>query len=312
MLADYHIGTLDEASLAALEAGEAEPADAAPRATFLRPKAWTRAILSAKKPVSPDTKIFTFDLEHAGQAAGLPVGQHLLMRLRDPVTREAIIRAYTPISDSAATRGTLDVLVKIYRGSGPAGEGGGRMTQALDAIPLGHFVDFRGPVGKFEYLGGGMCSLSSPAGGVGRRRKVRRFVMVCAGSGVTPIYQVLRAVLGDATAPPTTRCLVLDGNRAEPDILLRRELDALAAAHPDRCRLLHALSRPPDAWAGIKGRMDRALFDAEVGPPPPQNSDDGDGEGGDLVLVCGPEALEQSVRREFKDIGWSEEDLVFF
>ena len=300
MMTDYHIGTLDETSLAALHAGDPEPVDAAPRETFLQPKAWTKGILATKTPVSPDTKIFTFDLEHADQKVGLPVGQHLMMRLRDPVTREAIIRAYTPISESATARGRLDVLIKIYRGS-EAG-GGGKMTQALDAIPLGHFVDFRGPVGKFEYLGRGLCALASA------RRRVRRLVMVCAGSGVTPIYQVLRAALSDAADP--TRCLVLDGNRGEPDILLRRELDALAAAQPARCRLLHTLSRPSGSWAGLRGRLGRALFEAEVGPPP---SRDGDGDfGGDLVLVCGPEALEKSVRSAFTDMGWSEDDMVFF
>ena len=313
-MTEYHIGTLDEASLAALQAGEPEAADAdaAPRETFLQPKAWMKGILRTKTAVSPDSKIFTFDLEHADQRVGLPVGQHLMMRLRDPVTREAIIRAYTPISDAATARGRLDVLIKIYRGTGPKGQGGGKMTQALDAIPLGHFVDFRGPVGKFEYLGRGLCALSSSTGG--GRRRVRRFVMVCAGSGVTPIYQVLRAVMSDAA--DLTHCLVLDGSRAEPDILLRAELDALAAADPARCRLLHALSRPSDSWTGIRGRMDRALFESEVGPPPSPpprcDGDDDDVVGGDLVLVCGPEPLEKSVREVFTDMGWKEDDLVFF
>ncbi len=170
------------------------------------------------------------------------------------------------------------------------------MTQALDAVPLGESVDFKGPVGKFEYLGRGRCTIG------GAQRSVRRFVMICGGSGVTPIFQVLSAVTadpGDATA-----CLVLDGNRVEEDILCRAELDVMAAQNPDRCRLVYTLSRPGAGWAGLCGRMDRALFEREVGKP--------DGSGGDLVLVCGPQPMETSVREIFRAMGWPDEDLLFF
>ncbi|KAJ4300472.1 Omega-amidase nit3 [Collariella sp. IMI 366227] len=82
---------------------------------------------------------------------GLPVGQHLMIRLRDPATREAIIRAYTPLSPGT-DMGELRVLIKIYRDSADGTQKGGVMTQALDSLPPGHPVEFKGPVGKFEYL----------------------------------------------------------------------------------------------------------------------------------------------------------------
>jgi len=299
---EYHIGSLDEASLAVLADAdasvEADPSSE-PRAVFLQSKVWSKAILASKRPISDDTKVFSFTLDHPEQSIGLPTGQHLMMRLRDPATREAIIRAYTPISEERLAKGCLDVLVKIYRDS--ADRKGGRMTQALDAIPVGHFVDFKGPVGKFEYLGKGQCTIS------GRGRKVQRFIMVCAGSGITPIFQVLRAVLSDKD--DVTRCLVLDGNRVEEDILCREELDAMAAANPDRCRLLYTLTRPGPDWTGRTGRMDRALFDAEVGQCMNTTTQ---GAGGDLVLICGPESMEKSVHEIFLGLGWKDNDLLFF
>ncbi|KAI1423920.1 nitrate reductase [Xylaria sp. FL1777] len=295
MLVDYHIGTLDKASQALLaNSEEAPPENAPPREVFLQHKTWTKAILSAKKGVSPDTKIFTFALEHAEQAVGLPVGQHLTIRLRDPVTREAIMRSYTPLSPPGA-KGSLDVLVKIYRDT--ATRKGGRMTQALDALPLGHAVDFRGPHGRFEYLGRGLCRVS------GRARRARRFVMVCGGSGITPVFAVLRAVLADRDDP--TACVLLDGNRAEEDILCRAELDALLAGNEHRCRLSYVLTRPGPAWTGGRGRVDAALVAREVGP-----CTSADGE--DIVLVCGPKALEESVLSIFTGMGWKKEDMVFF
>ncbi|KAI0974662.1 nitrate reductase [Xylaria arbuscula] len=296
MLVDYHIGTLDKASQAQLANSEEAPPpeDAPPRAVFLHHKTWTKAILSAKTAVSPDTKIFTFDLDHADQAIGLPVGQHLTIRLRDPVTREAILRAYTPMSPSGA-RGKLDVLIKIYRDT-PA-QKGGRMTQALDSIPLGHFVDFKGPHGKFEYLGRGACTVS------GRQRRVRRFVMVCGGSGITPIFAVLRAVLTDRDDP--TACVVLDGNRTEDDILCKAELDGLRAGNEHRYQLNYVLSKPGPTWTGGRGRVDADLISREVGPC---TSTDGE----DVVLVCGPKPLEESVLSIFSGMGWTKEDMVFF
>lgn len=294
MLVDYHIGTLTRETQELLANSEATVLETTtPREVFLTHKFWTKAILSAKTSVSPDTKIFTFDLEHASQAIGLPIGQHLMMRVRDPATREAIIRAYTPISSHTA-RGKLDVLVKVYEDT-PTRKGG-RMTQALDSVPLGHLVDFKGPHGKFEYLGHGRCTVS------GRARRTRRFVMVCGGSGITPIYTVLRAVLADSDDP--TSCVVLYGNRTEEDILCKKELDAMMRANENRCRVTYVLSRPGPRWTGARGRIDGDLIGSEVGSP----SSDGD----EIVLVCGPKSLEGSVLSIFIGLGWQKEDMVFF
>lgn len=295
MMPDYHIGTLDKASQDILAAGEvALEESSAPRATFLQSKVWTKAVLSAKKKVSADSKIFTFDLEHSTQVLGLPTGMHLMLRLRDPVTREAIIRSYTPISETY-DQGKLHILIKVYYDT-PERKGG-KMTQALDAIPVGHFVEFKGPTGHFEYLGRGMCLIS------GTQRKVQRFIMICGGSGITPIFQVLRAVMTDSEDP--TQCIVLNGNRIEEDILCRKELDDLKQNNDYKYKLIHSLSRPSDSWTGRRGRMDKSLFEQEIGPCKNIN-------GEDLVLVCGPEALENSVRSIFKDMGWNSEDLLFF
>ncbi|KAK1755788.1 hypothetical protein QBC47DRAFT_413525 [Echria macrotheca] len=294
MMPEYHIGTLDEASIARLASdGDQSPESTEPRPVFLQTKVWSKAVLSSKEKVSPDSKIFTFSLDHDTQTIGLPVGQHLMMRVRDPATGDAIIRAYTPISEDTET-GRLRVLVKIYYDT-PQNRGG-VMTQTLDRLPLGQTIDFKGPVGKFTYLGKGKCAIN------GRERQVRRFVMVCAGSGITPIFQVLRAVMKDKEDPTT--CLVLDGNRVEEDILLKPELDAMAEANADRCKILYALSRPLSSWEGLKGRMDKALYQREVGGPPDTRDV--------MVLVCGPTPMEDSVRTVFRGMGWSDDDLLFF
>ena len=306
MMPEYHIGSLDEASRVALadpEPSSSEVSSPEKRPVFLQSKTWSKALLSGKRKISHDTIVFSFSLDHPDQAIGLPVGQHLMMRLRDPVTREAIIRAYTPISE-ITDRGELHVLIKIYAATADGtGNDGGKMTTALSHLPVGHWVDFKGPIGKFEYLGRGRFTLNN------RERRAARFIMVCGGSGVTPVFQVLRAVARDSSDP--TRCLLLDGNRAEDDILCRAELDALVTESAGRCTLVHSLTRPSAEWTGCRGRMDRAFFEREVGRP---RLDIGDGDcGRDVVLVCGPESMETSVREIFIDeLGWREEDLIFF
>lgn len=292
MMPGYHIGTLDAAAIKTLSEPETHPTNAtgAPEPVFLRPRAWTTAPLHSKKVVSSDTRIFTFRLAHEEQTVGLPIGQHLMIRLRDPVTREAIIRSYTPISDPSKT-GYLDVLVKIYFDSSTVK--GGKMSQAMDALPLGHGVDFKGPIGKFEYLGQGLCTIN------GAKKKVQKFVMICAGSGVTPIFQVFRAVMNDKSDPTT--CTVLNGNRMVEDILCKEELDALVVGNEDRGEVLYTLTKAPEGWDGLRGRISGEL----VAQHCERNEDT-------LVLICGPEALEKAIHAALKEQGWKDEQLLFF
>lgn len=291
MMPSYHIGTLDEASKKVLSEGEVQSSNGnEKRPTFLQSRSWTSAVLSCKRIVSWDTRIFTFRLEHEEQTLGLPIGQHLMIRLRDPTTKDAIIRSYTPISDTAR-KGYLDVLVKVYFATNTTK--GGKMSTAMDALPVGQSVDFKGPIGKFEYLGRGLCSIN------GKRKNVKRFVMICGGSGITPIFQVFRAVMLDKKDPTT--CIVLDGNRLVEDILCKEELDRLVKGNEQRCNVIHTLTKPSKDWTGLKGRINGELVRKHC-----------EKDKQTLVLVCGPEALEKSIHVSFLDQGWDDEQLVFF
>ena len=155
-------------------------------------------------------------------------------------------------------------------------------------------VSFRGPIGKFEYMGNGRATVS------GHEKYIKNFRMICAGSGITPIYQVLRAVLEDPKDP--TGCVVLDGNRTEEDILCREELDRYAKDYAGRVKIIHTLSKPGEAWGGRKGRIDAEL----VGDCTP------DDRAGVMWLICGPEVMQNDVLRILTEKGWTEDDMVFF
>lgn len=287
---DFHLGTLDDNGRQALLASDGAESLSPTRAEFLDARYWAKAVLESIQTVSWDTKIFMFKLDHDDQVAGLPVGQHLMLRVKDPVTNDNIIRAYTPISDNAQ-KGRLDLLVKLYLPT--PSMAGGKMTTALDAVPIGTALEFKGPIGKFEYLGRGEATIT------GNRRTVSSFTMICGGSGITPIFQVFRAVMQDTD--DSTFCTVLNGNRLEEDILCRQELDELASKKPSCCRVIHTLTKPTENWRGSRGRISKPLLQAEAAPTI-----------GGLALICGPEAMEASVRQILLSLGWDEKDLVFF
>jgi len=213
-----------------------------------------------------------------------------MIRLRDPATREAIIRSYTPVSETSQ-RGYVDVLVKVYFDTKE--RKGGKMTKAMDALPIGHTIDFKGPIGKFEYKGRGTCTVN------GGERKVTQFIMISGGSGITPIYQVLRAVMQDKE--DETKCVVFDGNRLVEDILCKEDLDRFAISHEEKCKLLYTLTQAPEDWTGLRGRISAPLLREHA----PKQDDT-------IVLICGPEALEKAVHICLNEIGWCDSDLLFF
>jgi nitrate reductase (NAD(P)H) len=290
MMPEYHIGSLDEASVKILAEGDTGPVSDEPRPIFLDSKAWIKAPLHAKSKVSWDTRIFSFKLQHEEQQFGLPTGQHVMLRAKDLQTGESVIRSYTPISETAAV-GFLDVLVKVYFDSPQ--QKGGKMTLALDALEIGGTIDFKGPIGKFTYLGKGKCSIN------GTERHVSRFYMICGGSGVTPIYQVFRAVMQDPE--DETHCVVLDGNRMEEDILCREELDYFSSRNEKKCKLIYTLTKATDDWKGLKGRIDTKLLNEHI-----ENDEKA------MVLICGPEALEKAVHKVLQANGWKDEQILFF
>ncbi|RMZ77818.1 hypothetical protein DV737_g4145, partial [Chaetothyriales sp. CBS 132003] len=157
MMPQYHIGSLDEDAKTSLTQADLEEPSQGSRDIFLQSKVWRKALFHAKKIVSRDTRILTYKLDNDDQRLGLPTGQHLMVRLKDPATRETVIRSYTPISE-ISDRGFVDILVKVYFKT--SDQPGGKMSQAMDSLPIGHFIEMKGPIGKFEYLGRGRCLVS--------------------------------------------------------------------------------------------------------------------------------------------------------
>lgn len=290
-LQDFHIGTLIK--VAETKTQGTVSTDAAPRAVFLEAKKWNSVTLIERKILSKDSRVLKFKLDHDDQQLGLPCGQHLFLKAKTK-SGETVMRAYTPISEQTQ-RGYLDVLIKVYFASSGF-ETGGKMTMALEDMPIGDQIQVKGPTGHFEYHGRGDFTKS------GKKRNVRKFWMVSGGSGITPVYQVLRAVHADAE--DATECLLLDANRFEEDILCREDLDKYNTK--PTIDVWHTLSGKdiPHNWAPGqgRGRLNHELLDQKF--PHCDNPK--------LMLICGPPALEAVVKEWAKNRGISEDDVLVF
>ncbi|MFC5822509.1 pyridoxamine 5'-phosphate oxidase family protein [Nonomuraea insulae] len=104
------------------------------------------------------------------------------------------------------------------------------------------------------------------------------YVLIGAGSGITPLMSIIRTVLA---ASPDATITLLYGNRTEADIIFAGDLAALRDAHPGRFTLHHVLSRPGPGWSGRTGR---------IGPGHLNHSERAH------YYICGPAAMPAGVR----------------
>lgn len=104
---------------------------------------------------------------------------------------EEVSRKYTPIS-SINTKGKIEILVKVYfKNVHPNFPEGGIMSQYLNDMSIGEFINVRGPFGKLKYLGdGNFEKLVKFKPRTVENINAKHLVFLAGGSGITPFYQV--------------------------------------------------------------------------------------------------------------------------
>ena len=116
---------------------------------------------------------------------------------------------------------------------------------------------------------GGSVEVTFPAGVFCLTDRTSDLVLFAAGSGVTPIHSLLKAAL----ATTDRRVRLLYANRDRASTIFARELDELAAQHPDRLDVAHHLDVD-------QGFVDAAAVRAVAAA--------GGGTGDADVYICGP------------------------
>ncbi|KAH0839336.1 hypothetical protein J3R83DRAFT_18 [Lanmaoa asiatica] len=289
ILATFHIGTLLESI-----SQESVPADEGSNTNFLN-QTWRTVELVKKEKVNHDSVLYRFALPKADQPLGLPVVQHVVIRLKRKDVDKVIRRPYTPVSREGAV-GSIDFLIKLYLPS-PEVQGG-EMTTAIHQLLLGDQIDLSGPFGPFVWARQGVAKWR------GEEREVKEIGLICGGSGITPILQVLRGIFdGDTNAIP--KVWMISANKTEEDILCRSELDGLLAKHgSNHFKLRYILSNAPETWTSSRGRIDEKLLEEHM----PRPSEYG------LILACGPDGMiSNALKPGLSKVGWDiDNSLVVF
>ncbi|MCJ1276499.1 NADH-cytochrome b5 reductase [Puttea exsequens] len=212
-------------------------------------------------------------------AADLPV---------DGATKQ-IVRSYTPIS-SDENPGHFDLLIKSY----PTGN----ISRHMDTLNVGDSMKVRGPKGAMVYTPG----------------LVKRFGMIAGGTGITPMLQIIRAIIRGRPrngGKDTTEVDLIFANVNFEDILLKEDLDALAK-EDEGFRVFYVLNNPPEKWDGGIGFCTPEMI--KVGPhgdslflakdtdrrqthlPPP---------GPDMkLLMCGPPPMISAMKKATESLGF--------
>lgn len=137
------------------------------------------------------------------------------------------MRSYTPISGDHQP-GYFDLLIKSY----PTGN----ISKIMASLPVGHTVRFKGPKGAFVY----------------QPNMVRRFGMIAGGTGITPMLQIIRAIVRGRPTGDKTEVDLIFANVTSQDILLKDDLDELAKQDKG-FRVTYTLDKPPEKWDGEVG-----------------------------------------------------------
>jgi len=180
-------------------------------------------------------------------------GQHVA--LRATLAGKEVRRTYSILNVSATGELRLGIRVQPR---------GGLSNFLAHEAEVGGHVDALGPTGRFIYTGSGKSG--------------RNFLVLAAGSGITPILSIVTSILeGD----DDSRVVLFYGNRTVGHTMFAEELLMLKNRFMGRLALHFIMSREPQDMAVFNGRLDGAklaefagrLFDpARV----------------DEVFVCGP------------------------
>lgn len=135
----------------------------------------------------------------------------------------------------------------------------GNISRYFSFLKIGDKVKIKGPKGQFKYH----SSLSYEIG------------MIAGGTGITPMLQIIRAALKNPL--DSTKLSLIYANVNHEDILLKKELDELAASHPKRFKVYYVLNNPGPGWTGGVGFV---LKDQIAEHIPPTNANI-------KVLMCG-------------------------
>ncbi|RDW59705.1 NADH-cytochrome b5 reductase-2 [Coleophoma cylindrospora] len=254
-------------------------------ATVLKPTEFQDFELTEKTIISHNVAIYRFALPSKTSILGLPIGQHISISANLPQpdgSSKDIVRSYTPVSGDHQP-GYFDLLIKSY----PTGN----ISKYMTTLTVGQSIKVRGPKGAMVYT----------------PNMVRHFGMIAGGTGITPMLQIIRAVIRGRPTGDKTEIDLIFANVNPEDILLKDDLDQLAAEDKG-FRVHYVLNNPPEKWDGGVGFVTPEMISKWL----PKAADDV------KLLLCGPPPMISAMKKASEGLGFKKakpvsklEDQVF-
>lgn len=238
----------------------------------LDPREYKDLPLLVKDEVAPAVFRFVFKLPNSHDVVGIPIGQHVAIKAN--VDGKAVSRSYTPTSNNL-DKGKLELIVRCYAD--------GLLTgKYLANLGRGDKVSFRGPKGAMKYRNG-LC---------------KHIGMIAGGTGITPMYQLIRAICEDDK--DLTEVSLIYANRTEGDILLREELDRFARNYPKNLKIWYMLDQPPKDWQFGSGYVTADVISERL----PKPADD------TKLMLCGPPGMIAASKKALQGLGFKAPSAV--
>ncbi|XXH04790.1 hypothetical protein Hte_011212 [Hypoxylon texense] len=251
----------------------------------LKPTVFQEFELKEKTVISHNVAIYRFLLPTPSSILGLPIGQHISIGAAIPQpdgSTKEIVRSYTPISGDHQP-GYFDLLIKSY----PTGN----ISKHMASLAVGQTIRVKGPKGAFVYT----------------PNMVRHFGMVAGGTGITPMLQIIRAIIRGRPTGDKTEVDLIFANVTTQDILLKEDLDALTKEDAG-IRVHYVLDKPPEGWTGGVGYVTADMVTKWL-PKPAEDI---------KVLLCGPPPMISGLKKATESLGFKKarpvsklEDQVF-
>lgn len=242
----------------------------------MTPKFHTLVIADVRKETE-DTVSIAFEIPTELKSDySFQAGQYLTLKAM--IENEDVRRSYSLCS--APNEGEWRVAVKQI-------ENGKFSTFANTQLQKGGTLEVMTPTGNFHVS-------------VNAANK-KSYVLVAAGSGVTPIFSIAKTILSEE---PDSDVTLFYGNKGFASIIFREEIEGLKNAYMDRFRVIHILSRENPGVALQKGRINEEKLTHLYKAFLEQTTID-------EIFVCGPEEMILSTKAFFISKGIAEKQIHF-
>ena len=200
-------------------------------------------------------------------------GQYIT--LKATINGSEIRRAYSICS--APESGELKVAIKTV-------DNGIFSTYATSQLKVGDVLEVHEPEGKF----------------VLEPTRSNNYLGMAAGSGITPVLSIIKAVLQQE---PSSSFTLIYGNKSSEETMFKAELDALSITYDSRFNLHYVFSRQNEEGS-LFGRIDKGHTNYFIKNIYKNWSFK-------TVFLCGPEEMIKTVSKTLKENRYEESQILF-